>query len=348
MILVRLALASLVAVAALSPGQPQPDIDPHLKSIVTSRFGFTSAELADLRRGKVIRRALESQAPGEIAVAGAVRIRAPKTTFMARVRDIVRFKRGPNVLQIGLFSDPPVVADLAALTVSRDDFDPADCRVSDCGIRIPAQVIDRVGREIDPSEPDAQARAAALFKQVLVDHVRAYLHGGPGRMVQFDDSSTPLRPMDQFHAILSASPVLAELAPGLPEHLTDPAAKPIPGAEDVVYWSKERFGMAPFITVTHAVLLCPSPAFCVIASRDVYSTRYVDASLSISVAADVPSDPALFDLVYENRSRATALKGMFGALRRSIAERRAKAGLEDTLKTLRQTLEQGQPADRWR
>ena len=35
-------------------------------------------------------------------------------------------------------------------------------------------------QEIDPKAPDAQARGAALFKQVLLDDVTAYVTGGPG------------------------------------------------------------------------------------------------------------------------------------------------------------------------
>ena len=105
---------------------------------------FSSGELADLSRGQVVKRGLPSRAPGEIAVAGAVRIRAQKSAFFARVRDIVRFKSGEGVLQIGRFSTPPVLEDLAALTIDKDDFDPRSCRVGDCGVRLPAAMIERV------------------------------------------------------------------------------------------------------------------------------------------------------------------------------------------------------------
>jgi hypothetical protein len=43
-----------------------------------------------------------------------------------------------------------------------------------------------------------------------------------------------------------------------------------------------------------------------------------------------------------NQSRVNALKGAFSGLRRSIAERRARAGLEDSLKTTRTRLETGE------
>jgi len=56
--------------------------------------------------------------------------------------DITRFKSGEEILQIGRFSDPPALEDLATLTVGPDDFDVRSCRVGDCGIRLPAAAID--------------------------------------------------------------------------------------------------------------------------------------------------------------------------------------------------------------
>ena len=46
-------------------------------------------------------------------------INVPKAKFLTHVRDIARFKSGPDVLQIGRFSRPPTLDDLAALTVDR-------------------------------------------------------------------------------------------------------------------------------------------------------------------------------------------------------------------------------------
>jgi hypothetical protein len=43
--------------------------------------------------------------------------------------------------------------------------------------------------------------------------------------------------------------------------------------------------------------------------------------------------------VYDNRSRASALKGGLAGLRRMITERRARGALEDSLKTIKKLLE---------
>ena len=312
-----------------------------LRNVLVKHFRFSSSDLGDLERGRVIRRALDGAAAGEVAVVGAVRVSARVETFVARARNIEEFKRGPDVLQIGRFSSPPQLDDLRRLTIDKDDLDLRKCRVGSCDIRLPAAVIGRFQREIDWKAPGADARAAALFKKVLLAHVRAYIGGGPGGIAAYEDEKRVVRPIDEFAALLKSSPYVGGLVDGLADHLRDPAAHPLPGAEEFLYWSKEKFGLTPFITVTHVVMAQAPSGARVIASRDVYSSRYFDASLSYTIADPAAGRSDVFDLVYANRSRAAALKGPFAGLRRSIVERRAKNGLEETLKMLKARLEAG-------
>lgn len=314
----------------------QPGVDPAVLGVLTQQLRFSAGELAALRRGDIVKHGLPAAA-GEIAVTGGVRIRAPKASFLARVRDIARFKSGPEVLQIGTFSSPPAPEDLAALIVDRDDFDVRECRVRDCGIRLPADLITRFAREIDARAPDAQARGAALFKQLLLEKVQAYASGAPDPMPQYDDGAKPILARAELDRILAGMPELAALVPGLPDHLRAFPASRLDQAEEFLYWSKEKFGIAPFITVTHVTIVCPSAATCLMTTRDVYSSRYLDASVALAIATD--AGPEAFDLFYDNRSRADALKGAFAGLRRSLTERRARGGLEDSLKIIKKQLE---------
>jgi hypothetical protein len=328
--------AAIAVVLCAAAAAQDPGVDRDVRTMLTTQLAFTAGELADLSRGQIVKHGLPSRTSGEVAVAGAVRIRAQKAAFFARVRDIERFKSGEGVLQIGRFSTPPVPQDLAALTIDKDDFDPRSCRIGDCGVRLPAAMIERIRREIDLNAPDAQAKGAELFKQILLDDVTAYLSGAE-RMPQYDDGSKPIRPHDDLEGILAAMPEIGALLPGLPDHLRHfPAAK-LPDAEDFLYWSKEKFGIAPFITVTHVTIVCRSAATCLMTTRDVYSSRYLDASVALAIATD--AGPDTFDLVYDNRSRASALKGGLAGLRRMITERRARGALEDSLKTIKKLLE---------
>src|SRR5439155_15477245 len=276
---------------------------------------------------------LDTRSPGEFGVAGATRVHASKARFIADARDIVRFKSDPSVLEIGRFSDPPVLQDLAALTVDKKDFDAASCRLHDCGIRLPASMILRVQREIDVNAPNAQEQAAAWFQQAVLADVTAYVTGGPGRFEQYDDGSSPIRPLEEFAAVLDNMPAIGALAPGLRDHLARFPRDRVAGAEDFLYWSKEKFGVAPFISVTHVTIVCPSARTCVMTTKDVYSSRYIDASLALAIASDAGDVGETIDLVYANRSRANALKGGLSGLRRSIVERRARSALDESLKS---------------
>jgi hypothetical protein len=332
-------LALALGTAMLAAEPPMSDLQPDLRLILVRDLKFSSGELADLEHGKVVRHTLPVNGVGEVAVVGGIRIHATRERFLAAYRDIVRFKRGASILEIGRFSSTPVLTDLDGLTIDRDDFDLRACQVGDCDIRLPASDIHRFASEVDWTHPDADARAAALFKQILLDNVHAYATGGAGRIAQYDDDKRTIMPVEDFKALLKNSPYIEAALPGLGAHVADYPAGPLPGAEDFLYWSKEKFGIAPFISVTH-VTIAPSGAHqVVVTTRDVYSSRYVDASLALAIASDSVSDPGSFYLFYVNRARANALRGPFSRLRRSIVERRAKASLEENLKDVKQRLE---------
>ena len=331
--------AAAIMSVAIAASSPADDIDPAVRGVLTRSLGFSANELADLAKGKIVKHSIDDAAAGEVAVAGGARVDALKSAFVDRVRDIERFKQGPEILQIGRFSTQPALSDLDRLSVDKDDFDVRECRVGDCPIRLPADVIRRFQQEIDPKAPDVQRRTEALFKQVLLEAVTAYASGGPGRIESYDDESASIKPAQEFDGILAAESSLDALVPGLAAHLRDHRSARLEGAEDFLYWSKEKFGPEPFITVTHVAIVCPSTGTCVVATRDVYSTRYVDASLAVSIASDSQSRPGRFYLVYANRSRASAMKGAMSGLRRSMVSRRARSSIEESLKQIKARLE---------
>src|SRR5262245_54995581 len=112
-----LRVVALACVGAALLAAAESDIDLPIRGVLTRHLRFTTSELADLQAGKVVRHGLDSTAAGEVGVVGGVRINAPKAKFLTHVRDITRFKSGPDVLQIGRFSRPPTLDDLSALTV---------------------------------------------------------------------------------------------------------------------------------------------------------------------------------------------------------------------------------------
>jgi hypothetical protein len=321
---------TLIAALAWAAGSSS-DVPPQLRTLMTGELRFSQSDLSNLQNGEAVAHRIRSTAAGEAGAAGIIRIAGRKEILVDLYRDIVQFKRGPNVTSIGLFGHPPSVADLAALELTPDDLGLRDCKIGDCDVRLAAADIQRVQGEIDWRAADADARAITLFKEVFAGYVHAYAAGTTDRVAQYDSDRPSIRPLDEFAALLAGASYLDKLTPGLTRHLEDYPANRLPGAEDFIYWSAEKFGgLASFVSATHVTVTQPSPSVFVIVSRDVYSSRYFDASLSVTIAADA-AQPGAFYLVYINRSRASALKGAFAGIRRSIVERRAKGSVEENL-----------------
>src|SRR6266536_985964 len=120
--LLRNAIATGLAMAIavlVSDAQLQSGLAPNIRAVLSQDLKFSDADLGALARGNVVKHSLDVRASGEIAVVGAVRIGRSEDAFLARVRDVKTFKSDPDVLQIGVFSDPPVAEDLADLTFDK-------------------------------------------------------------------------------------------------------------------------------------------------------------------------------------------------------------------------------------
>ena len=333
-------ILTFAVVATLGAGSPPSfEFQPEFDAVLSHDLGFSSSDLTDLERGKVVKHILPPRAPEEVGVVGAVRIRGSRDHLIAAYRDIVTFRKSvnPPVLAIGRFSERLDPSDLDALTT--DDFDLRGCRVGDCDIRLPTAEIQRVSATVDWRRSGADARASAFFKQLLLTHVRSYVTGGPGRITEYDDGRTPILPALAGDDLIRSSPYLDALKPGLAAHVQCMWSNPLDGADDFLYWSKEKFGFAPFISVTHVTIAQAGPHQTVAANRDVYSSRYIDASLSMMVASDAASDPASFYLLYVNRTRANVLRGSMATLLRTIIERKAKGSLDRSLRDIKVRLE---------
>lgn len=297
-------------------------------------------ECARVNRGNPVAKILDRSAPSEIAVVGLVRIESSAEELVRRFRDIARFKRSPSVLQVGQLGDPPRMTDIEPLEIDRGDVDDLrECRQGECGVKLSASLMERVQREVDGSEGDARKRIAALFRRILIEYANAYLEAGNAALMVYEDKEAPLSVADEFAAILEASPYLAGHAPELYRYLADYPVFELQGAEAFLYWSKEKFGLKPVISLTHATIYRPPTdrgIEVLIASKQIYASHYFEGSLGL--AAVVRDREGHAYLVYVNRSRLDNLATGWSALRRRIVESRLKRGMEANLIATRQRL----------
>jgi hypothetical protein len=109
------------------------------------------------------------------------------------------------------------------------------------------------------------------------------------------------------------------------------------GADSFLYWSRERFGLKPVISISHS-LLHQRGDVVVFGSKQVFASHYFESSLGMSVFVATPATGDGF-LIYLNRSRVDTLHGLLGPLARVIAARRGRDGLEKMLVDVKRKLE---------
>lgn len=317
---------------------------PEPQTFLRKELAITTFELGSLEKGQIIVKLPRTPETREVAAFAIMRLDVPTDFFIERVRDIVSFKKSDNVLQIGKFSDPPSLEDLAGLTLDPVDIEAIRrCRVNNCDVKLPAASIERYRKEVNWSAPNYRDRVTALARELLLGHVQAYLKNGNTALAEYKDKSYSLRLTDEFRTLLQRASYMYGYVSEFERYLQEfPAARPA-GVEDFVYWSKEKFGLKPVVSLTHITIYKqPSPhgTDVVIASKGIYASHYFEASLGITGFIHSQSlEPPRTYLIYINRSRTDALRGFFGGLKRSLIVGSLRDGTKKNMEMIKAKLE---------
>ncbi|PYQ97421.1 MAG: hypothetical protein DMF97_13935, partial [Acidobacteria bacterium] len=238
--------------------------------------------------------------------------------LVASVRDMPGLKRSSYVPQIGRFSSQPRVEDLRELTLDVADLDEIRrCRPGRCGLKLDPEEVVRLHKASGSN--DVAASKSAIedeFRRIVVERARRYLARG-------GDDGQP-----EFGVLLQHSPYVQLKMPRVVAYLARyPEARPetrLPDCESFLYWSKETYAWKPMITVTHVTILRGNgnegAPEVVVASRDVFATRYTSGSFIVTLLLRNPENPSQRYLVYINRTWIDAVR----ALWRPFVEYRVK------------------------
>jgi hypothetical protein len=329
--------------AAMLAQAPQPEPQTFLRK----QLAFSTKELATLETGQILVKPPKTPETREVAAFAIMRLDVPTDFFVERVRDIVNFKKSENVLQIGKFSSPPRIEDLAALTVDSVDIEAIKrCRVKSCDVKMSAAFMERFRKEVNWAAPNHPEQATRLVRVMLLEIVQNYLKGGNASLVKYEDKSTALGLSDEVRSLLKPASYMYGYVPEFQKYLEEfPLSRPDTAAhfEDFVYWSKEDFGLKPVISVTHVTIhrrRAGHSQDVIIGSKGIYANHYFEASLGLtSFIRNQSSDPPSTYLIYVNRSRTDALRGMFAGLKRSLIGGRLRDGAKESMEMIRKKLE---------
>jgi len=261
----------------------------------------------------------------ELAVVAAGALNTSPDALLSSVRRIADLKRSRYVPQIHRISAAPALDDFRELTLDNvDRREIASCRADrpdDCDLKLTADEIVRLtaaGSNVDEE-----------FRRVLVRRAQQYLAEGQ----RMGDR--------EFTSLLQHSRYLHQHLPELAGHLARYPALEAAGSESFLYWSKEEYAWKPMITITHVTMMRGDGRRnwpdVVVAARDIFSTRYTSASLTLTLLVHDDGDPSRRYLVYLNRTWVDSVR----ALWRPFVEHRIRGQARNVFAEARDRIERG-------
>jgi hypothetical protein len=326
---------SVLSAPASGQGAFPARLDEYFAKVVK----LSPEERRTLLAGRPLARNLDADPAKEVALFGAIWIGAPAAKYVAALKDIENFEKGPGFRVTKRVSDPARLEDFAQLVLPDDDLrDLKSCKVGDCELKLSAESLARVRKEVDWTRPDAKAQIEMLVRRTAVDYVNAYRQGGNSRLAVYRDSDKPTFVANEFRELVSGMPELGEYVPDMRQYLLEyPRPAPRPTAS-FIYWQEAEFGLKPTIRISHVAVQEGADAT-IVASKQLYSSHYFWTALEVRALVPDASRGSGFWFVNVNRSRSDGLTGFVGRMIRGKVREGARNGLESALAATKRTLE---------
>jgi hypothetical protein len=243
----------------------------------------------------------------------------------------------------GRFNDPPLLADLSALTLDQGDIDRLRmCRPGDCRLNLAEQEIASMREALRDSGSGPSPAAQESFRQIVLDRVNRYRSGGLHALPAYDDRAQPVRPAAIFLDILRQIPHLKAQTPSAAAYLERFPSGDNDALDSSLNWTKVTMNDKPVVMATHVAVFRAAAADGVptvlVARKQVYASRYMNGDLMLTMLFTGAGESANY-LVVVNRSQLDELTGMFSGMKRAAIEGRVKDEAAKALAALRDDLE---------
>jgi hypothetical protein len=330
-----------IACVLIGPSASSQAAGSDVRALLRDVAGFTDADWSTIEHGGAVAKILDTDTR-EIAVAGAVRIAAAPERLVARIREIDNLKRSAIVLDVGRFSSPPRPADLASVPFEEYNLDLRECRPGECRVRLAAPDIARFHREVQWGAGGWRERSAAVWREVLAEYASTYARDGRKALPTFANKQDALSVGDELSLLAGKFGFVSRFSTDLHAYLQEFGPVGPPRTEDVLYWTKEDFGVRPVFRISHQVIAPGSGAAAsVVATNQVYADHYLDAALGVTLA--IPSSTAEgqqgFYMVAVNRARTRSLSSWFRRIVRGTVQGRSRDAMRKILIATKTALE---------
>jgi hypothetical protein len=320
------ALAPSVAMAQEAPPRP------FLRKVIQ----LNDAQLAAIEKGEVVTKILPTTDKPEIAAFGIVKTAGTVDQLVALARDVKKFRQVPQIPELGYFSSPAKLEDLKGLTHPPDDIAALKrCKPGSCDVKLGTKGLELISK-IDWKAADAEKQAVAIFNQGIVDYVTAYQQGGTDAMGNVLDKKQERSRAEEYRTLLANSPYLVDYVKEFNDYLAAWPKGKLAGADDVLYWAKDTFGLKPVVSAYHATFY-KSPRGALVANKLIGATHFFNASLEILAAVPTPDGKGLY-LLNLFRTRIDPPTGMLAGVLMGKVRDGVETGVKENLKMARERL----------
>jgi len=333
------ALLALVVRGAPLQGEGQARLPERLYSYVSSFVKLTSDEQKQLLAGEAVTRLLDADPSKEVAIFGAVWVKAPIARYVSAVRDIEAFEKGDNFLVTKRISSPPRLQDFDQLTLPPDDIsDLKTCKIGDCELKLGAPALTRIQQETDWSKPAAAGDVERAVRKLALEYVTGYQEGGNSRLAEYRDTARPTFVAREFAAMVNEMPSLTNYLAGLKTYLLDYPKAKLPKSESFLYWQNLKFGLKPTIRINH-LTIADQQTHVAVVSKMLYASHYFWTAIELRVLVPDAARGEGFWFVNVNRSRSDGLSGFTGSMIRGRGRDETEKGMESALRSTKARME---------
>ena len=333
--LVDLTLLALVAASSVDGARAQaPEAPPwpFLRKVI----GLDDRQLAALEKGDVVTKLMPTEEKAEVAAFGAVKTAGTPETLIRLARDVQKFRKVPQIPEMGLFSTPPQPGDLRGLHHPPEDIAALKkCKPGDCDVKLGTSGLELMSK-VDWSAKDAEAKAVEIFNQGILAFVTAYQQGGLDSLGDIQDKKAAKQRAQEHRALLAHSPYLVTYVKEFHDYLAAYPKGNLAGAEDILYWTKDTFGLKPVVSGYHMTLY-RSARGAIVANRQVAATHYFNAGLEILAGVPTSGGKGLY-LLSLYRTRLDPPTGMLAGALMGKVRGGIETGVEENLKIARERL----------